>query len=117
MRLREFASDGSSSALDVLRVLKGLADKDGQPSTLPFPNVMKALSPFNLGISTPDGLIKWANDVDPEGNTLKISQDDSGNVILNTKEKDPEQPGQSVLATGPSVDQMAKSNSNLAPKI
>jgi hypothetical protein len=116
MRLREFASD-QGSALDVLRVLKGLANKDGQPSTLPFPNVMKTLSPFGLGISTPDGLIKWANDVDPNGNTLSISQDDSGNIILNTKEQDPEQPGQNQPATGPSVDRMAKSNSDLSPKI
>jgi hypothetical protein len=116
MRLREFSSEEGSAQL-VLRVLRGLADVDGQPSTQPFPNVMKAISKFNLGISTPDGLIKWANDVDPNGNTLKISQDDSGNIILNTKEKDPEQPGQGMPTTGPSVDRMAKSNSDLSPKI
>jgi len=116
MRLREFASSEGSAEL-VLRVLRGLADKDGQPSTLPFSAVLKSIAPFNLGISTPDGLVKFANDTDPNGKVLKISQDDKGNVILNTKEKDPEQAGQDMPATGPSVDQMAKSNSDLSSKI
>jgi hypothetical protein len=116
MRLREFSTEGSAQL--VLRVLRGLADNEGQPSTLPFPNVLKVIAPFNTGISTPDGLIKFINDVDPEGNTLSISQDNSGNVILNTKEKDPEKPGVDMPSTGPSVDAMASSNSkNLQPNI
>jgi len=118
MRLREFALDSNDGdPLMVLRILRGLANKEGQPSTLPFTNIRKMFNTANIPMDSPDDLIKWANEHDPNGNVLKISQDGKGNLILNTKEKDPEQPGQDMPTTGPSVDRMAKSNSSLTPKI
>jgi hypothetical protein len=118
MRLREFDSDSDEgSALDVLRVLRGLANKDNQPSTLPFLAVLRIISQFNLGISTPDGLIKWANDQDPDGNVLSISQDSKGNIVLNTNVKNPKQVNQLEKPKGPSVASMASANTDLSPKI
>lgn len=114
MRLYEV---DQGSALEILRILKGLANKDGQPSTIPWPAVQKTLAGLDLGISTPDALIKLANDTDPEGNVFTVSKDDSGNIVLNTNVKDPEQQAQEPKSTGPSVDKMAKSNSDLSPKI
>ena len=105
--MRLFEVD-QGSVRDVLAVLKGLADKGQQSSTLPFPTVMNILRPFGLGISTPDGLIALKNKVDPNGAVIKDIKDD-GSVILNTdatnpndQEKAPEQP------SGPNVDAMAK---------
>ena len=39
------------SARDVLAVMQGLADKEGQESKLPFPVVLNILKPFGLGIT------------------------------------------------------------------
>jgi hypothetical protein len=114
--MRLFEVD-QGSALEILRVLKGLANKDGQPSTIPWPAVQKTLAGLDLGISNPDALIKLANDTDPSGNIFSVSKDDQGNIVLNTNVKDPSQYAQEPKATGPSVDQMAKSNSSLTPKI
>jgi hypothetical protein len=114
--MRLFEVD-QGSALEILRVLKGLANKDGKPSTIPWPAVQKTLAGLDLGISSPDALIKLANDTDPEGNIFSVSKDGQGNIVLNTIVKDPAQLDQEPKATGPSVDQMAKSNSDLSPKI
>lgn len=101
---------------EVLAVLQGLANKPGsnQASELPWPVMQKILQPFALGISTPDGLIALKNKIDPQGDVIQDITD-NGTVILNTQVKDPNQP-QSIKpdAAGPSVDQMAKSNSNLS---
>jgi hypothetical protein len=106
------------SVRDVLAVLQGLADKDQQPSELPFPTVMNILKPFGLGISTPDGLIALKNEIDPNGDTFDISDDGKGTVILNTKNKKPNQGTAVKKATGPSVEKMASANSkNLKPNI
>ena len=72
------------SARDVLAVMQGLADKEGQESKLPFPVVLNILKPFGLGISTPDALIALKNAVDPQGDVIKDIADD-GTVTLNTK--------------------------------
>lgn len=106
------------SARDVLAVMQGLADKEGQSGVLPFPVVMNILKPFGLGISTPDALIALKNSVDPTGDVIK-NIDDKGNVTLNTKVEEPVEPGQGEKKpTGPSVDKMASSNAKtLAPKI
>ena len=110
------------SARDVLAVMQGLADKEGQESKLPFPVVMNILKPFGLGISTPDALIALKNSVDPNGDVIKDVSDD-GTVTLNTKVQGAEtsqdqmqqQPGGGSAS---SVDQMASANSkNLSPKI
>ena len=72
--MRLFEVD-QGSARDVLAVLQGLANKEGQASELPFPVVMNVLKPFGLGISSPDGLIALKNKVDPAGDVFDISDD------------------------------------------
>jgi hypothetical protein len=117
--MRLFEVD-QGSARDVLAVLQGLANKPGdqQPSELPFPVVMKLIQPFGLGISSPDGLIALKNAIDPAGDVFDISDDGKGTVILNTKEKSPDQAQQLKKPTGPAVDSMASSNAkNLSPNI
>ena len=108
------------SARDVLAVMQGLADKEGQESKLPFPVVMNILRPFGLGISTPDALIALKNSVDPNGDVIKDIADD-GTVTLNTKvqgvETSQDQPAQPA-AGGPAIDAMASANAiNLKPNI
>jgi hypothetical protein len=99
------------SARDVMAVMQGLANKQGQSSELPWPVVQNILKPFNLGISTPDALIALKNSVDPQGDVIQDITDD-GTVILNTKVKDPNA-DQGDVATpkagkgGPSLDSMA----------
>lgn len=99
------------SARDVLAVMQGLADKEGQSSELPFPVVMNIIKPFGLGVSTPDALVALKNAIDPTGDVFDVSDDGKGTVILNTKVKDQDQGTAPDKATGPSVDAMASSNS------
>ena len=115
--MRLFEVD-QGSARDVLAVLQGLANKEGQASELPFPVVMNVLKPFGLGISSPDGLIALKNEVDPAGDVFDIRDDGKGTVILNTRVKDPEQQQAMKKPVGPSVDKMASANSkDLTPNI
>jgi hypothetical protein len=115
--MRLFEVD-QGSARDVLAVLQGLANKEGQASELPFPVVMNVLKPFGLGISSPDGLIALKNEVDPAGDVFDISDDGKGTVVLNTRVKDPEQQQAMKKPVGPSVDKMASANSkNLSPNL
>ena len=115
--MRLFEVD-QGSARDVLAVLQGLANKEGQASELPFPVVMNMLKPFGLGISSPDGLIALKNEVDPAGDVFDISDDGKGTVVLNTRVKDPEQQQAMKKPVGPSVDKMASANSkDLTPNI
>lgn len=105
------------SARDVLAVLQGLANKQGQSSELPFPVVMNVLKPFGLGISTPDGLIALKNQVDPAGDVIADILDD-GTVVLNTDTPSDAQDAAIKKPTGPSVDKMAASNSKeLSPDL
>lgn len=105
------------SARDVLAVLQGQANKEGQPSTLPFPTVMKMLKPYNLGISSPDALIALKNAVDPAGDVIKDILDD-GSVVLKTRAENPNQDQAQQTGGGPAVDAMASSNAKtLSPKI
>lgn len=105
------------SARDVLAVMQGLANKEGQSSELPFPTVMKLLRPFGLGISTPDGLIALKNEVDPNGDVIQDILD-NGTVILKTNQESEVQPDKVPRTNASSVDRMASSNSkNLSPKI
>jgi hypothetical protein len=114
MRLLEV---DQGSARDVLAVLQGLANKQGQSSELPFPVVMNMLRPFGLGISTPDGLIALKNEVDPTGDVIQDILD-NGTVILKTTVPSNEKDVAVKKATGPSVDKMASANSkNLSPNI
>ena len=105
------------SARDVLAVLQGLADKEGQSSELPFPVVMNVLRPFAIGINTPDGLIALKNQVDPAGDVIKDILD-NGTVVLNTKNGSQVNQAPVKTATGPSVDQMAdRGSKKLSPDI
>ena len=114
--MRLFEVD-QGSARDVLAVLQGLANKQGQSSELPFPVVMNMLRPFGLGISTPDGLIALKNEVDPTGDVIQDILD-NGTVVLNTKVPGEQQDAPIKKATGPSVDKMASANAkDLTPDI
>ncbi len=97
------------SARDVLAVLQGQANRLGQSSTLPFATVLKLISPFSLGISTPDGLIALKNAVDPTGDVIQDVLD-NGSVVLNTK-KPSQNKNDPATDTGkaPTVDAMASS--------
>jgi hypothetical protein len=117
--MRLFEVD-QGSAREVLAVLQGLANKDGNTSEIPFKAVLNILRPFALGIATPDGLIALKNNVDPQGDVIQDIKDD-GTVILNTTTKDPnnqEEPTapQHGGGTGPGVDQMASHNAQSAVK-
>jgi hypothetical protein len=103
------------SARDVLAVLQGQANREGQSSTIPFSAVIRLLAPYDLGINTPDGLIALKNAVDPAGDVIQ-DIDDNGNVILNTGEDNPNQPQEPTGS--PAVDAMASSNAKqLSPNI
>ena len=117
--MRLFEVD-QGSVRDVLSVLKGLADRNGNAASVPFPTAMNILRPFSLGISTPDGLIALKNAIDPQGDVFDVSDDGKGTLILNTNVKDaqPEQNPANQKASSPSIDKMAKSNSkNLKPDL
>lgn len=116
--MRLFEVD-QGSAREVLAVLQGLANKDGNASEIPFKAVLNILRPFALGIATPDGLIALKNNVDPQGDVIQDVKDD-GTIILNTDVKEPngqEEPvAPSTGGTGPGVDQMASHNAKSAIK-
>jgi hypothetical protein len=78
---------------------------------------MNLLKSFDLGISTPDGLIALKNAVDPAGDVISDILD-NGTVILKTKADNPNKDQASKQPAGPSVEKMAASNAKtLAPKI
>jgi hypothetical protein len=105
------------SARDVLAVLQGQANRQGQPSTLPFATVMKLIQPFGLGISTPDGLIALKNQVDPAGDVIADILD-NGSVVLKTDAENPNKDPAQQTGGGPAVDAMASSNAKqLSPNI
>jgi len=105
------------SARDVLAVLQGQANRAGQHSTLPFPVVMNILKPFDLGISTPDGLIALKNAVDPAGDVIADVLDD-GTVVLKTNAVNPNQDKAQPTAGSSTLDAMASRNAkNLKPDI
>jgi hypothetical protein len=116
--MRLFEVD-QGSAREVLSVLQGLANKDGNTSEIPFKAVLNILRPFALGIATPDGLIALKNNVDPQGDVIQDIKDD-GTIILNTNTNDPNSEQEPVApqggGTGPGVDQMASHNAKSAIK-
>lgn len=117
MRLLEV---DQGSAREVLAVLQGLANKDGQTSEIPFKAVLNIIRPFALGIATPDGLIALKNNVDPQGDVIQDIKDD-GTVILKTTTQDPNAQTQDTSAPkagggGPGLDSMAAHNAKTAFK-
>jgi hypothetical protein len=114
--MRLFEVD-TGSARDVLVVLQGLANKQGQSSELPFPTVMNIIKPFGLGISTPDGLIALKNEVDPEGDVIQDILD-NGTVVLKTDTKSELEQEPIKQKNSPNVDRMASSGAKkLQPDI
>jgi hypothetical protein len=106
------------SAREILSVLQGLANKPGleQTNELPWSAVKSILDRLALGISTPNGLIALKNAVDPQGDVIKDIKDD-GTVTLNTELQSAAEPVQTAKAGGtPSIDQMAKRNSQTVYK-
>jgi hypothetical protein len=115
--MRLFEVD-QGSAREILAVLQGLANRPGheQTSEIPWPAVKSILNKLALGISTPDGLIALKNAVDPQGDVIKDIKDD-GTVVLNTELQSAAEPVQNAKSGGtPSVDQMAKHNSQTVYK-
>jgi hypothetical protein len=116
--MRLFEVD-QGSAREVLAVLQGLANKDGNTSEIPFKAVLNIIRPFALGIATPDGLIALKNNIDPQGDVIQDIKDD-GTVILKTTVTDPNNQEEPVASqgggTGPGVDQMASHNAKSAIK-
>ena len=115
--MRLFEVD-QGSAREILSVLQGLANKPGQEQTdeLPWSAVKSILNRLALGISTPNGLIAFKNAKDPQGDVIKAIKDD-GTVVLNTKVQSASEPTQQTKSGGsPSVDQMAKRNSQTVYK-
>jgi len=112
--MRLFEVD-QGSARDVLAVLQGQANRQGQSSELPFPVVMNILKPLGLGISTPDGLRALKNSLDPAGDVIADILD-NGTVVLNTKTASNQKPDAAQTPAGPSVDQMASRNAKTAIK-
>jgi hypothetical protein len=98
-----------SSARDVLAVLRSQSDKSESHLTIPFNSVMRLLKPYDLGISTPEGLRSLVAEIDPQGSVIADILD-NGSVVLNTKKPNPNQDAAIERGTGPSVDQMASSN-------
>jgi len=117
--MRLFEVD-QGSAREVLAVLQGLANMDGQTSEIPFKAVLNIIRPFALGIATPDGLIALKNNIDPQGDVIQDIKDD-GTVILKTTTQDPNAEPQDTAAPkagngGPSIDSMAAHNAKTAFK-
>jgi hypothetical protein len=105
------------SARDVLAVLQGQSNRAGQSATLPFSTVIQLLRPFNLGISSPDGLIALKNAVDPAGDVISDILD-NGSVVLNTRADNPNKDKAVATGTGPAIDAMASSGAKkLTPDI
>jgi hypothetical protein len=116
MRLFEVADP--EDARSILAVVQGLANKRHLPSKLPFNTFKNYINGDEIGIGTPAALVAFKNAVDPEGDVIADVDDHTGTVTLNTNVKDPKDQQQTTSkSTGPSVDQMAKSNSDLSPKI
>jgi hypothetical protein len=109
--MRLFEVD-QGSASNVMKVIQGLANKKGQPSELPWPDVKSILDSFGLGISK-DGLQQFKNAVDPQGAVIQ-DVTDNGSIILNTRVKSPNAKPDAVSPNtrgggggGPSLDSMA----------
>ena len=123
MRLFEVDSSidvgGAKLALSNYR---DMANKSNKPMELSFPEVLNILKPFKLplgGMSSDRDKIMIAlkNMIDVPGDVFDVKGDGKGTVILNTGVKDPNQQPAANKPVGPSVEKMAKSNTDLTPNI
>ena len=109
------------SARNVLRILQSKANQPGsagtgQSLTVPFSAMINMLDQYDLGISTPDGIRKWAEAVDAAGTVIDNVLDD-GSVIVKTAAQNPnkdkaQQPGNA----SPAIDAMASKNAKTITK-
>ena len=121
MRLFEVDLGGARA---VLSTLKGLADQHGKDAVVPFNVVKQAAGDVgdllgNGGPNSKELLLQLKNQIDPEGKVIADVTDDAA-VILNTEaptNTEIQQANGTLPKTGgPSVDQMARRNSQSAFK-
>ena len=103
------------SARNVLRILQSKANQPGsagrgQSLTVPFSAMINMLDQYDLGISTPDGIRKWAEAVDAAGTVIDNVLDD-GSVIIKTAATNPNKDQVKPTSNGSStLDAMASRN-------
>jgi hypothetical protein len=114
MRLFEVASPQDVNG--IMNVVKGLADRLGQNAKIPFAAFKRYINGDEIGVGTPEALIALKNSIDTTGDTLFDVDATTGVVTLNTKKKDTAQAAANK-PTGPTVDQMASSNTDLTPNL
>ena len=109
------------SARNVLRILQSKANQPGsmgtgQSLTVPFSAMINMLDQYDLGISTPDGIRKWAEAVDAPGAVIDSVLDD-GSVIVKTAAQNPNKDkAQSTSGPSPAIDAMASKNAKTLTK-
>lgn len=106
MKLFEIADQGPLGSL--LKVLKDKADKQGQTLVLSFDALRKMVDSDDYGISSPDALIQWKNDFDPNGKIIKDIDTTTGKIYIATAKQadNPNQPNTQQRMPG-SVDKAA----------
>jgi hypothetical protein len=120
MRLFEVALD-YGRVRGALEIRRDQANQQGTYASVPMMDLEDALadSPVNSVAAMQD----LATLIDPDQNLIKAVVGDDNDprsikIILNTDTENPDDPGDTVQpGTGPSVDQMAASNTDLSPKI
>ena len=119
MKLFEIASGGAE---EVLRILQAQAKDAKEPTTVPFSSFMRMIDPFNLGVSTPDGvraLLIGGSGLDKDRKVVK-NVTDQGDVILSTglPGDDAQNPDAGRAPNTPTLDAMASRNAKkLTPDI
>ena len=108
------------SLRDILQILKGLADKSGSSSELPFNSIKGIFRSFDYpigdgGPESRDLLLKIKNLIDPTG-TVIADVTDKAAIILATDTPGENQDAAAKKATGPSVDAMASKNAKTITK-
>lgn len=120
MRLFEVALDYGRIKGE-LEIRRDQADQRGIYASIPMSMLKDLLS--DTPISSVSSMQDLATQIDPDKNLISAvigSDSDPRNIkiILKTKTKNPEDPGDTIKpGTGPSVDQMASGNTDLSPKI
>lgn len=117
MRLYEIDLGGARAVLSTIR---GLKDRHGQISQLPFGVLKTALGDAgdvigNGGKNSKELLLQLKNQIDPEGRLIADVTDDAA-IILSTETPNPTQAAGQQQAAGPSVDRMASHNAKSAIK-
>jgi hypothetical protein len=117
MRLYEIDLGGARAVLSTIR---GLKDRHGQVSELPFGVLKTALGDAgdvigNGGRNSKELLLQLKNQIDPEGKLIADVTDDAS-IILSTEVPNNKQPNGINQPTSPSVSRMASHNAKSAIK-